>query len=58
MWHDVIVDVTRQVTSNFVVEVAQRVSDIVSSRLNDKFIVKLHASEERQKKQCMMDNQA
>lgn len=43
---EVIVDVTRQVTSNVATNIAQRLWDIIAKKLNDKFIVELHASKE------------
>lgn len=50
MRQDVNADVTNQVTSNVAAEVAQRMSDIVAIKLNDKFIGELHVPEEHQKK--------
>lgn len=58
MRQDVNADVTNQVTSNVAAEVAQRMSDIVAIKLNDKFIGELHVPEEHQKKKRMMENRA
>lgn len=55
---EVNVDVTSQVSSNVATNTAQRFSDIVDEKLNDKFSVELHASEEGHKKYHVMENRA
>lgn len=49
IWQDV-ADVTSQVAGNVATDVAQLLLDIVTEKLNDKFIVELHALDEWQKK--------